>query len=368
MICRRIEYKNFRNIEYAVLEPSPGVTVLNGLNGQGKTNFLEGVFLFAGVRSFRTARENELVRFGSEFAEINMSFHDGKRNLNMTLRWLAESGKRFCRINGVPITKLSETVGNFRAVLFCPGHLSVVKDGPSMRRRFLDSAISQIDSSYLRSLQKYNSVLAQRNALIKMSRDRKDDSLFLDTAEIWSEQLAKEAENISFKRNMYVEKLGVLVNGIVSDMTAGKESVSISYMFPKTYEEYRKLLTENMQRELRTGATLYGIHKDDLKIELCGNDARAFASQGQQRSIALAMKIAEGELSKEYGGEYPVFLFDDILSELDETRRKYLLSGVDGRQVIITSCDLIDTEARVFYINNGRLSSRYGSSDSAEKG
>ena len=357
MICKRIEYKNFRNIEYAVLEPSSDVTVLNGLNGQGKTNFLEGVFLFAGISSFRTARENEFVRFGAEFAEINMTFYNGRRDLNMTLRWIADSGKRFCRINGVPITKLSEMVGNFRAVLFCPGHLSVVKDGPSMRRRFLDSAISQIDPSYLRSLQKYNSVLTQRNALIKMSRERRDDSVFLNTAEVWSEQLAKEAELISSKRNLYVEKLEGLVNKIVSDMTSGRESVSISYMLPKTYDEYMKLLTENMQRELKAGATLYGIHKDDLKIELGGNDARAFASQGQQRSIALAMKIAEGELSKEYGGEYPVFLFDDILSELDEARRKYLLSGISGRQVMITSCDLIDTEAKVFYINNGSLTS-----------
>ncbi len=355
MICRRVEYRDFRNITQAVLEPSPDVTVLNGLNGQGKTNFLEGVFLFAGVRSFRTAHENELVRFGAPFAELKLFFHNGRREMNMTLRWLAESGRRFCRLNGVPITRLSETVGNFRAVLFCPSHLSIVREGPPMRRRFLDSAISQTDPSYLRSLQKYNAVLAQRNALIRMSRERRDDGLFLNNAEPWSEQMAEEAERISRKREEYTGRLAEQAAVILSDMTAGRETVGISYQTPRSREEYFKLLTENLQRELRAGFTLYGVQKDELKITLCGNEAKAYASQGQQRSIALAMKIAEGELSKEYGGEYPVFLFDDILSELDETRRQYLLKGVTGRQVLITSCDRVETEAKVLRIEGGRL-------------
>lgn len=358
MFCRKITYRNFRNIEYAELEPSESVTVLNGRNGQGKTNLLEGVYLFAGVRSFRSARENEFVRFGCDFAELNMIFFNGRRDINMNLRWTAGNGKRYCRINGVPITKLSETVGNFRAVLFCPGHLSLVRDGPAMRRRFLDAAISQIDPSYLRSLQKYNSVLLQRNALIKMSRDRRDDSIFLDTAEMWSEQLAKEAETIAAKRYSYTEKVTALVDPIISDMTGGNEHASLEYTTARSYDEYFRLLTENTTRELRAGVTLYGIHKDDIKIELCGNDARAYASQGQQRSIALAMKIAEGEISKDFGGEYPVFLFDDILSELDSSRRRYLLDGISGKQVFITSCDEINTESRVFHVENGEITLR----------
>lgn len=355
MLCRKIIYKNFRNIEYAELEPAEAVTVLSGRNGQGKTNLLEGVYLFAGVRSFRSARENEFVRFGSELAELSMTFFNGRRDIKMELRWMAGSGKRYCRINGVPITKLSETVGNFRAVLFCPGHLSLVKDGPAMRRRFLDAAISQIDPAYLRSLQRYNSVLLQRNALIKMSRDRRDDSIFLDTAEMWSEQLAREAETIADKRYRYTDKISSLVGPIISDMTCGNEMATLEYSSARSYEDYFKLLTENTARELRAGVTLYGVHKDDIKIELCGNDARAYASQGQQRSIALAMKIAEGEISKQSGGEYPIFLFDDILSELDGSRRAYLLDGMFGKQVIITSCDDINTESRVFNVESGRV-------------
>ncbi len=355
MICKRIEYKNFRNIENAVFEPDPEITVLNGINGQGKTNFLEGVYLFAGVRSFRTAKENELVRFGENIAELKMLFNNGKRDINMTLRFAADTGKRYCKINGVSITKLSETVGNFRSVLFCPSHLSIVKDGPAMRRRFIDSAISQIDSSYLRSLQRYSSVLAQRNALIKMSRERHDDRVFLDTAEMWSEQLAKEAAFISEKRRIYTENLSRYVESTVSEMTSGKEKAEISYPYQKTYDEYLKLLTENEVRELRAGVTLYGVHKDDLKIELCGNDARAFASQGQQRSIALSMKLAEGEISKEISGEYPVFLFDDIMSELDFKRRDFLLEGIRGKQVILTSCEKISSKCKVFSVVNGGM-------------
>lgn len=360
MICRKVVFRNFRNIAYAELEPSSGVTVLNGRNGQGKTNTLEGIFLFAGGRSFRTVHESELVKFGEEFSQIDMIYHDGKRDNTVSLRFLPRTGKRYCRRNGVPLTKLSEMMGHFRAVLFCPEHLAIVRDGPAVRRRFLDTALSQTDAVYLRSLQRYNAILAQRNALIKMARDQRDDGIFLSTASLWSEQLAEEAETISKTRCAYVERLSRQVASILTDMTAGREEVSLSYQSPRTKEEYLRLLTENTERELRFGATLYGTHKDDILIHLGGKEARAFGSQGQQRSIALAMKIAEGELSREATGDYPVFLFDDILSELDESRRQYLLSGIEGRQVIITSCDKIETDCRVYEVEEGKVSLRRG--------
>ncbi len=355
MICKRLVYKNFRNIEYADITLDPSVTVLNGANGQGKTNILEGVYFFSGGRSFRTVHENELVRFGCDFAQIEMEFFDGKRDNKMLFRFVPKTAKRFCRINDVPITRLSEIVGKFRAVLFCPEHLSIVKDGPAIRRKFIDYALSQTDTDYLRSLQKYNSILAQRNALIKMARDRRDDNIFYSGESVWSEQLAFEAEIISEKRALYVEKLSEKVNNIVSDMTAGRENALITYQSQKTKEDYLKLLSENRERELRFGATLYGTHKDDLLIYLNSKEARSFASQGQQRSVALSMKMAEGEISKEISGSYPVFLFDDILSELDNGRREYLLSGMEGRQVIITSCDKIELPCKVYRVSEGKV-------------
>lgn len=355
MICRKVVYRNFRNLATAELIPDPSVTVLNGANGQGKTNTLEGVYLFAGGRSFRTVHENELVHFGADFAQLDMIYFDGKRECTMSLRFVPRTGKRFCKINDVPITKLSEMVGKFRAVLFCPEHLSIVKDGPAIRRRFLDAALSQTDPSYLRSLQTYNAILNQRNALIKMARERRDDNVFLATAPLWSEQLAAEAEVIAQKRNQYLEKLNVHVKAILSDMTSGAETPHLIYQTPRTKEEYLAQLTENTDRELRFGATLFGTHKDDILIQLNGKDARSYASQGQQRSVALAMKIAEGELSKEVSGTYPVFLFDDILSELDGNRREYLLSGIKDKQVIITSCDPIHTPCKLYHVAEGSI-------------
>ena len=356
MICKKIEYKNFRNCERAIIEPDSRVTVLNGENGQGKTNFLEGIYLCASGKSFRTVHENELVRFGSDFGQIDMTFFDGKRDNTISFRIVPKLNKRFCKINDVPITRLSDIVGRFRAVLFCPEHLSIVKDGPSVRRRFIDLALSQTDTDYLRSLQKYNSLLSQRNALIKMARDRRNDSLFLDGERAWSEQMACEAEIISHKRSKYVQRLNTLVCNITSDMTSGREITALTYQTPRTKEEYLSLLSDNLERELHAGVTLFGVHKDDISIILNGKEARSFASQGQQRTIALAMKIAEGEISKEISGSYPVFLFDDILSELDDKRKDYLISGMGERQVIITSCNKIDTPCKLYKVSAGSVS------------
>ncbi len=355
MICRKVVYRNFRNLADCEISFSPGVMVLNGRNGQGKTNILEGIFLFARGRSFRTVHENEFVRFGESVAEIRMEYESGGREMTMTFGWIPQYGKRYCRRNGVFLTRLSEIVGSFRAVLFCPGHLAIVRDGPAVRRQFLDTALSQTDASYLRALQQYSAILNQRNALLRTARERRDDSIFLSTGMLWSEQLAEQAEIIAEKRNAYTEKLTDRTAAILSDMTGGRETAALSYQTVRNREEYLKLLTENVDRELKAGITMYGIHKDDLLIRLNGYEARAFASQGQQRSIALAMKIAEGELSKEETGEYPVFLFDDILSELDEKRRAYLLADLGGRQVIITSCDRVETGGRILTVENGTV-------------
>lgn len=338
-----------------MIEPARNVTVLNGQNGQGKTNLLEGIFLFAGGRSFRTVHESELVRFGEDFGEVSMVYESGGREMEVMLRFVPKTGKRFCRRNGVPLTKMSEMVGDFRAVLFCPEHLAIVREGPSLRRRFLDTAISQVDPKYLRALQIYTHALNQRNALIKMAKDRRNDGLFYQNAELFSEQMAEQGETISKARQEYVERLDKTAGRFLSDMTAGRETMRLVYQTPRTKEDYRRLLSENLDRELRAGATLYGVHKDDVAVFLNEKEARAYGSQGQQRSIALSMKLAEGELSRESTKEYPVFLFDDILSELDESRKSYLLSGLGDRQVLITSCEAVTAEGKIYQIKNGEV-------------
>jgi DNA replication and repair protein RecF len=261
---------------------------------------------------------------------------------------------------------MSELVGAFRAVLFCPEHLALVKGGPAERRQFLDIAISAENPLYLATLQRYAHVLKQRNALIKKAKD--EPKSFAETVEIWSHQLAVEASYIARERARYIKKLEKFVAATFGEMMGEREKPTLSYLGCDKREDadYENIadteaylfgrLSGNLERELGAGATLYGAHKDDLEILLNGHPARLFASQGQQRSLSLALKIAEGEICREDFGEYPVFLFDDVLSELDASRRAFLLSRMAGKQVIMTSCEgkeaMSDLCVRV---QNGRI-------------
>ncbi len=354
MFCKKIVYRDFRNIENACLEFSPGTNILVGSNAQGKTAAIEGIYLFARGKSFRSQHDTDMIRFDCDFATADMEFNDGRRDHKMRIAY-SRDGRRLCKHNGVDIKKLSEFIGHFRAVIFCPTHLSLVKDGPSVRRGFIDTAISQIKPSYISDLQKYNNILSQRNALIKNAYFQRD--VFDATVEYWSAQLAREAEKISKKRADYVELLSEYADHFIGDMTDGREKLSLVYRHQKTEEEYFKELMSNHERELKYGSTLYGIHKDDVDILLGGHEARSFASQGQQRSIALALKLSEGEISKKECGSYPIFLLDDVLSELDNRRREYVLSGLSDRQTFITSCSMDDFSgiggAKSYLVNGG---------------
>ncbi len=353
MYCKRITYKNFRNIEQADIELSDGVNILFGNNAEGKTNALEGIYLFANGKSFRALSDKDLINFESNTGNIKMYFDDCVRSHEMEIK-LSRGSRKSCYRNGVNIRKISEFVGYFRAVLFCPEHLSVIKDGPAERRAFLDGAICQLKPIYLSALQKYNNILNQRNILIKNYEE--DKETFDKTIELWSAYLAREAALISRERYEYVKILDGHVKNFFSEMTGGKENTSLDYTHLKTEQEYYKLFTENLEKEINAGTTLYGTHKDDIDIALNGHEARAFCSQGQQRSLALAMKMGEGEISKQMTGEYPVFLFDDIFSELDSLRKDYVINGIKGRQVIITSCErdsLENTSSMCFEVKKG---------------
>lgn len=353
MYCKKIVCEGYRNIENASLELSGGVNVFYGDNAQGKTNILEAIYYFACGKSFRGARDRELISFDRESAYINLVFEDGDRERHHEVR-LHRTSRRECFKEAIKTARMSEFVGHFRAVLFSPEHLSIVKDGPAERRLFEDIAISQLYPAYMSSLSRYQKLLSERNALLK----EPEAFSFKSMLAVLSEQLAKEAAFISEHRRKYTERLSVITSEIVSDMTGGREKISIEYPCCRTEDEYRALLTSNVEKEIRAGGTLYGIHKDDMPITLNGSDTRIYASQGQQRSVALAMKLSEGEISKIVTGEYPVFLLDDILSELDRSRKEYILSGFDGRQVIITCCEDIpelSMQANVFRVKNGKI-------------
>ena len=348
MYCKKISVRNFRNISEAEVTFSEGVNILLGENAQGKTNLLEAIFYPSVGRSFRGAHTPEMIRFGESFAEIDLNFRDARRDQEIRVRMFRDKQRQIEK-NGMKMEKLSDIVGSFRAVLFCPEHLSMIKDGPSQRRSYMDMAISRMAPMYIHSLQKYNYLLHQRNALLKSAYS--DRATFDATIELWSEQLAQEAAFISEMRLKFIRRVSGYVAECFSEMTGERERPTVVFDGSsgqpeeeyldreKTKEKYYALLTSSYDREISAGATLWGIHKDDLDIRLNGKSARIYGSQGQQRSLALALKLAEGEICREEFGDYPVFLFDDVLSELDGTRREYLLHKIKDKQVILTSCE-----------------------------
>ena len=363
MIVHECRLSSFRNVGTAAVGFSDGVNILIGDNGQGKTNLLEALYLCSIGKSFRGADEGEMIKFGESEARVAVEYSDAVRRQSIEIRMSREL-RRQVEHNRVKVGRMSDMVGCLSAVLFCPEHLSVVKNGPAERRSYLDVAISQLRPMYMASLQKYSKILKQRNKLI---RDAEADRRTFDaTIDFWSAQLAAEAARISRMRLSYIRRARELVASFFRDMTGGLEVPELRYAGSSHDEEdmyddiaatearYLSLLNDNHAREIGAGSTLWGVHKDDITILLNGHPARVFASQGQQRSIALAMKLSEGEISRAERGEYPVFLLDDVLSELDSRRRSYLNNEISGRQVIMTCCEGIPlTGARIIRVKGG---------------
>ena len=351
MICTNIKTLNFRNSLEADVNFTDGVNVLVGNNAQGKTNLLEAFFYASVGKSFRAANTSEIIKFGENMAEIELLWRDiGMKSDQSMLFRIFKDRRRIVEKNHVRVDRLSDIVGSFRAVLFCPEHLSLIKDGPSERRAYMDIAISRLYPMYIHALQNYNHSLKQRNALIKNAMD--DRKSFDDTVELWSMQMADAAAVISDMRAKYAKRAAEHVCTCFAEMTGERERPELIYcgsagLSAEEYSDrnrvrdrYIDLLMSNHQREIYAGSTLWGIHKDDLDIRINGKSARIYASQGQQRSLALALKLAEGEICREEFGDYPVFLFDDVLSELDGTRRDYLINKMSEKQVILTSCEV----------------------------
>ncbi len=368
MTVTSIVFENWRNIAAARVEFSPGINVLWGMNAQGKSNILEGIYFFARGRSFRGARERELVRFGEPFARAALSFRrEGYGSDTAMEAVLPAAGKKRLTRNGAPLSSSAEMLGSFRAVLFTPANLSVVTGGPAERRSFLDIALSQISADYLMWLRKAVRLLAERNALLKRAGD--GERVSPEEWDVYAEGLAESGAWIAAYRREYASLLSRAVERYFAGMTGGAEKPELTYRshaLPEDAEPiglltnpgaaerrrpdpgplYEKLRA-NREREIAAGSTLWGIHKDDLLLTLNGREARAYASQGQQRSFILSMKLGEAEIARTVSGEYPAVLLDDVFSELDENRRRYILDALDAeeegsaasRQIIITSCE-----------------------------
>ena len=344
MIIKRFRAENFRNIKKCDIEFSPGVNLLYGKNAQGKTNVVEGIYYFSRGKSFRGREDKELIRFGEEGFRIRLDYSSATGD--ESLEYAMFGKERLRKKNDYRITKVTEMIGSFKAVLFYPDDLGLVKDGPEERRGFLNVAASVCYAPYIRYYSDYKKALENRNCILKMMQK----GLPIDPRELesWSDSLAEYASHIYLFREDYVNRLTVYAGRILKEISDGGEELQLIYESSvasgikdrsRVKDEFKKRLTESIDREIAAGVTLFGPHRDDLDIRINGKSARSFASQGQQRSIVLALKLSEGEVIKEISGEYPVFLFDDVLSELDERRRRYVLSEIGDRQIIITCCD-----------------------------
>lgn len=364
MYVKGIQFQNFRNLEDDAIIPLEKINVIYGNNAQGKTNILEALWLFCGGHSFRGSRENEFIKFGKDFAKLKVKFFSQDRDQEAVLTY--SGGKKEVFINGVKKNSASSLIGRYTAVIFSPEDLTLVKRGPSARRRFIDSAICREKIQNAVIISRYNQTLNQRNALLKDILRHPEIENMLD---IWDDNLISLGAQLIERRMKYIVKLreyaaayhlGISDNteklGIRYNSSCGaKESDSIEVIT----EKLRAALKEGRRDDCRTGVTNSGPHRDDLEIIINEKKARLYASQGQQRSAVLSLKLAEAKVLSGLIGENPVILLDDVMSELDRKRQDFLFNKLEGYQVFITCCDFGEVEAlksgRKFLIENGRI-------------
>lgn len=373
MQIENVVLRNFRNYASLQLKVAGIVNIIYGNNAQGKTNFLEALYYTALGFSFRTRNEDELMSFGAgdAFSELTFRNQFGSSRLSIT-RNLAARKKKVILLDDDPIAA-REQYGLVNVVLFAPDDLQVVKGEPGLRRKFLDMEIAQTSRLYYELLVKYNKILAQRNKFLKDVREQEKPDLRL--LKVWDIQLAQIGAQILLLRQETLEQISHITAEIYAKLTNDKEKLSLDYVLKTSIEEstdfplrsakewesfYLEELAKRQRLDMLRGSTSIGPHRDDLLIKVNGNNLRSFGSQGQQRSAALALKLAELEFIKTHKEEYPVLLLDDVMSELDSTRRQQLLTFIDGRvQTFITVNDkaLVGylPDSKYFYVENGQL-------------
>ena len=370
MFLESIELVNYRNYDQAEAVFSPGMNVFIGENAQGKTNLMESIYVLAMTRSHRTSTDKELINWTDEFTKIKGRVQ--KNQSHFPLEIIISKKGKIARLNHLEQKKLSSYIGHFNVILFAPEDLSLVKGSPSIRRKFVDMELGQMNRLYLHHLVEYQRILKQRNQYLKqLSRGAKEDAVFLD---VLTEQLAKEGAAVLWERIHFVEKLQKWAEPIHHEVSRQQEKLVIEYsssipidsIETKTEEEiYEEILSfwkEQKKREKEQGTTLSGPHRDDLVFIVNDKNIQTYGSQGQQRTTALSVKLAEIDLMKEVTGEYPVLLLDDVLSELDDERQTHLLKVFQNKvQTFLTTTSLEGVKMnllgkpKVFRITDGQI-------------
>ncbi|QKS69598.1 DNA replication/repair protein RecF [Paenalkalicoccus suaedae] len=368
----QLTLKDYRNYDSLTLEFHNRVNVILGENAQGKTNLMESIYVLALAKSHRTPRDKELIRWDQDFARVSGSFTNRHGPLQMDVIFSGRGKK--VKLNHVEKKRLSDYIGACNIVMFAPEDLTLVKGSPQVRRRFLDLEMGQIHPIYLYHLSQYHKILKQRNQWLKEVREhkRKNDPAFLG---VITDQLIQAAAEVLLRRFAFLKKLQEWAAPIHHEISRGSEQLEVTYVascdvsadmnIPTLVKTLREAFSEVEEKELRRGTTQLGPHRDDLAFFVNGRDIQTFGSQGQQRTTALSLKLAEIELIHEKTSEYPILLLDDVLSELDDHRQTHLLNAIKGKVqtfVTTTSVDGIDhsmmQEADTFYVTEGSIERR----------
>lgn len=351
-----VSVNNFRNYAKQTAYFSPRINIVKGQNAQGKTNLVEAIYFCSIGKSPRLSNEKELISYNKDFANLTCNFktRQGTKKIEITIN---KKGKKVVKINGINILKIADLVGYLKCVFFSPDELKLIKEAPEDRRKFLNTDISQLSKMYFYNLIKYNKILNQRNNLLKSS---KDENVVKQTLNIWNEQLATVGAYIVRERLKYVEQIRLNINDIHSKLTDNKEKLEIVYAeynqesLEEIKQQLLKQLQDSFEKDFRFGYTNVGPHRDDIKFLVNGQDVKNYGSQGQQRSVALSIKLCEVEIFKQVMGEYPILLLDDVLSELDASRKANLLKIISKYQTIITTTEFDeDLEANQIIVKNG---------------
>lgn len=360
MQIHSVELVNFRNYEKEKIHFKNNLNVIIGKNAQGKTNLLESIFLCCVGKSFKTNVEKDLINKAKTSASIKINFTNKKGQVNVIIG--LENNKKFVKLNEINLLKISQLLGNLCCVFFSPNELKLVKETPEDRRKFINLDLSQINKEYYFNLIRYNNILKERNKLLKMYES---ENTIKETLPIWDTQLASVGAKIIKDRLNFINKLNAFAHIEHKNLTSNEENLFISYNSTENYDnknesEIEQSLLNNLKinhdKDIKLKYTTIGPHRDDLKFLINGFDVKNFASQGQQRTVALSLKLAELEIFKEVLGEYPILLLDDVFSELDDNRQNKLINRVKSIQTIITTTSFnYNTSANIIEIENAKI-------------
>ncbi|MBO0460336.1 MULTISPECIES: DNA replication/repair protein RecF [Enterococcus] len=368
MRLNKLHLKNYRNYQELQIDFSKNLVIFLGENAQGKTNLLESIYVLAMTRSHRTNSEQELIGWNDEQSMIQGEITRGTSKIPLEIQ-LSKKGRK-TKINHIEQKKLSSYVGQLNVILFAPEDLSLVKGSPQIRRKFLDMELGQINPIYLYDLVQYQAILKQRNQYLKQLNEKKQtDLLYLD---ILSEQLAEFGSKVLKARAQFIKRLEYWANSLHQQITHQREQLAIEYVtslssldtltVQEIQSQFLTLLEQNKKKDLFRGTTTVGPHRDDLSFFVNEKNVQNFGSQGQQRTTALSVKLAEIDLIKEETGEYPILLLDDVMSELDDQRQLHLLETIEGKvQTFLTTTTLdhvknkMTVEPEIFYVQQGEI-------------